>query len=507
MVLRELINLIGFEIDEAAYNEVQGRSKALFDEIESIGKEMSLKVTAPIMAAAAFAVNEFTSYKTALAIVNQTIQATGGAAGKTADELNKMSTSLEGQSLFAHDKILKDVTGTMLTFDKVTGTTFDRASKAAIDLAARWGIDLQTAALMVGKALNDPAEGLAMLTRRYVHMTKAEREHVKALVDAGRTAEAQKYVLDMVDRSVGGMAKTIRDSSSGFMIFKNKLEEVGKSFGEILQPYFKKFYDILVKVLDKIEHLSPSTKKFIMIVAGLAAAIGPILVGLGALGNLGLSTAKGLGVLLKVVTAIGAFIGAGGLVALGEVLLPLAAILGLALALYLVVNDIIDFLRGGESSIGHVLHDIDTLGTSITNWLYNVISVVQKWLNSGYTIIFKWFSDLLSSMYNSAVAWIENIVSFLLDKIKSVPLLGTWLRGVGAIFGGGQAASADVFNPRASPASSMTNKNLNVNSTIAMTVPAGTQQQQIQAVQSAAKQAVQFEWDKIFRQAYLQVQQ
>ena len=510
MVLRELINLIGFEIDEAAYSEVEGRSKALFDKIESVGKEMSIKVTAPIMAAAAFAVNEFTSYKTALAIVAQTIQSTGGAAGKTADELDKMSTSLEGQSLFAHDKILKDVTGTMLTFDKVTGSTFDRASKAAIDLAARWGIDLQSAALMVGKALNDPAEGLAMLTRRYVHMTKAEKEHIKALVDTGRTAEAQKYILDMVDRSVGGMAKTIRDSSSGFIVFRNKLMEVGTTFGEILQPYFKKFYDMLVKVLDEIENFSPATKKVIIGVAGIAAIIGPALVAFGAFGNLIISTSRGLGVFTKVFKFLAPLLTGGGLAALGGILAPLAAILALLVGIALAVEEVIVFFMGGETAIGHVLADI-------YNLMATVGDALQAWVNKAIANAIKWFKDGIAILYNMAIAWIDGVIAAIVNKIKSVPLVGTWLRGVESIFGGGAGAGAvaqpgaqaawNMLTPKTSPATGAINKNLNVDSTIAMTVPAGTQQQQIQAVKSAAEQAVKFEWDKIFRQTYLQVQQ
>ena len=542
MILREIVNLIGYEVDEAAFREVEERSKALFDGIESFGKQMSMKVTAPIMAAAAFAVNNFTEYKTALEIVKQTITSTGGAAGKTSDELDKMSTSLESHSLFAHDKILQDITGTMLTFDKVTGATFDRASQAAIDLAARWKIDLQSAALMVGKALQDPSEGLGMLTRRYVHMTKAEKDHIKALTAAGRTGEAQKYILDAIGRSTGGMAQKIRDASSGFIIFRNKLMEVGTSFGEILQPYFKKFYDMLVKVLDKIEKLSPTTKKAIVIFLGIAATIGPLLVGLGGIGTLGLMAAQGLGAIARVIPAIAGALGVTSIAALGWIALIVVAIV----ALFLIVEDFMQYIKGGDSIFGKMFAPwkelapqiIQTIGPVI-DWLkFSFESVIQilrgvvqviAWLLSGNSdMLLKGIQNLIMGVLNllngllnaiteaiialvptllkalltiftTVVMWLDNLIETMLEKIKKVPILGNIISGIGSFVNAFNAAGANIPSTPQGFAASMagagsSNRSVSVNSTIAMTVPAGTQQQQIQAVQQAAEQAVKFEF-------------
>lgn len=579
MVLRELINLIGYEIDEAAYKEVEGRSQALFNSIDKFGKEMSVKVTAPILAAAAFAVNEFTSYKTALALVAQTITGTESAAGKTADELDRMSSSLESHSLFEHNKILQDVTGTLLTFDKVTGATFDRASKGAVDLAARWKLDLQSAAIMVGKALNDPAEGLAMLTRRYVHMTKAEKDHVKALADAGRTADAQRYILDKLERSVGGAAQTVRDSSSGFIVFVNKLKEVGTTFGAILQPYFKKFYDILVNLLDRLESLSPTVKKTLLIFAALAAVIGPLAVALGAIGAIIPAIQGGLASLGSISGVLIAALGGSIATALGWVALIVAAV-GV---LFLLVEDFMTYMRGGDSIIGKFLAPWKEFGPAIIDYfrpvvefftytwnalvelvrgvvqiIYGLITGNSDMVAKGITktilgilnfvgsfiascglllmsmmpILAKLLETLLiaigkffATVYMSAVKWVTDIVQTIIDKVKSIPLLGSILGGIGAAAkavsgfgqmssGGGTLTDATGFEARArsawarpSAATSTTQKNVNVNSTIAMTVPAGTQQQQVVAVQQAAEQAVSFAFDKHLKQTLWQVAQ
>jgi len=566
MIIRELINLIGYEIDEAAYKEVEGRSKALFDSIGQFGREMSIKVTAPLTAAAAFAVNEFTNYKTALAFINQTIASTGGAAKETAADLLKLSESMSGKSLYAESDILEKVTGHLLMYDKISGKTFDGATQATVDLAARMKIDLASAARIVGRSLNDPIGGLMLLQRSQIGVTRAEIAYIEQVAKAGRIADAQRMVLDLLNRKVGGSAQVARDASSGFMLFTNKTRELAKQFGEILQPYFKQFYETLVKILDKIENMSPETKKWLLIIAGIAAAIGPIATALGGIGNMGLFTAKGIDAIAKAIKWVVLMaVPLAGL--FFEIIVPLLIIGAIVAGFVIVIQDIITWIRGGDSLLKRCFADVIRWGDAFTNWFVGVLDIVQKWINnlpskisgalspilssigvwftkvwdatlawlSGVGIsVVKWFDSLIITLYNVIPAWIDKVVSLITTKIQAIPLIGQWLRGVNALFGGGApaggagATSGTPVNPsgtttpfnmtapqfgmnmfRPSPASttSATTKNVNVNSTIAMTVPAGTQQQQITAVKQAAEQAVSFAWNNHLRATYLQVQQ
>jgi len=63
------------------------------------------------------------------------------------------------------DDNLREMTNTLLTFGSVTGDTFTKANKLALDLSVAFGKDLQSSAIMVGKALNDPLKGLTALSR------------------------------------------------------------------------------------------------------------------------------------------------------------------------------------------------------------------------------------------------------------------------------------------------------------------------------------------------------
>ena len=48
---------------------------------------------------------------------------------------------------------------------------------------------------MVGKALNDPLKGLTALSRIGVQFTAQQQEQIKAMVEVGDVAGAQKIIL------------------------------------------------------------------------------------------------------------------------------------------------------------------------------------------------------------------------------------------------------------------------------------------------------------------------
>ena len=64
---------------------------------------------------------------------------------------------------------------------------------------------------------------------------------------------------------------------------KSAMEGAAISLGEQLAPYVQKASEFLADLANKFKNLSPETKKVIVVVAGLAAALGPLLVVLGLL--------------------------------------------------------------------------------------------------------------------------------------------------------------------------------------------------------------------------------
>jgi hypothetical protein len=153
------------------------------------------------------AVREAEALETRMARLNAIITATGGVAGRTAEQLLESARALNRQTLLDTDGIMQ-AQQTLLTFRNVQGDVFDRAIVAAADMSAALGGDLNSATMQLAKALENPTEGLSALSRSGTVFTQAQKDMVAAMVEAGRTAEAQAFILSELEAQYGGAART-----------------------------------------------------------------------------------------------------------------------------------------------------------------------------------------------------------------------------------------------------------------------------------------------------------
>ncbi len=144
-------------------------------------------------------------------LVEGAIRATGGAAGFTAGELNRMASGLQELTDFGDEEILAKVTAPLLTFRQVQGEVFEQAQKAIIDMSAALGTDLQSASMQVGKALNDPIQGVAALRRVGVQLTDQQEAMVRQFMEVNDIAAAQGIILEELGNQFGGQAENLAD--------------------------------------------------------------------------------------------------------------------------------------------------------------------------------------------------------------------------------------------------------------------------------------------------------
>lgn len=138
--------------------------------------------------------------------------------------LEKMINHLETISGIDGDNI-REMTNVLLTFGNVQGDTLTKANKLALDLSVAFGKDLQSSAVMVGKALNDPIKGLTALSRIGVQFTGQQQEQIKAMIAVGDTAGAQKIIMAELARQVGGSAKAQADGIGKTSVAWGNLKE------------------------------------------------------------------------------------------------------------------------------------------------------------------------------------------------------------------------------------------------------------------------------------------
>ena len=90
--------------------------------------------------------------------------------------------------------------------------------------------------------------------------------------------------LDMVRKSTGETQKQIeagRGPAEKFTEAIVRLKNSGIKLFETIEPYLERFMNWMVKMVNWFDELSPRTKKWILIVAGIAAVLGPVLFILG----------------------------------------------------------------------------------------------------------------------------------------------------------------------------------------------------------------------------------
>jgi hypothetical protein len=186
---------------------------------------------------------------------NAAIKSTGAAAGRTIEQINGLNSSLE-KLTGIEAEVIQQGQNMLLTFTNIKGDTFDEATEAALDLSVALGKDMQAAALLVGKALNDPIAGLGALSKAGVQFTDDQKAMITQMVEVNDTAGAQAEILAELNKQFGGSAEAFGDTTAG------QLAKIANLFGELGEtvagPFMAVFKDALPVIEDVLQSFMDS---------------------------------------------------------------------------------------------------------------------------------------------------------------------------------------------------------------------------------------------------------
>lgn len=168
--------------------------------------------------------------------INQ-IASSMGMFGKNAGEVSQRLIDLaQAQALNKglDEDAIKNTQAKLLTFKELAATAgdmggmFDRATMAAMDLAAAGFGSAEGNAVALGKALNDPIQGMASLGRMGVQFTDEQKSMIESMVLAGDMAGAQALMMKELETQVGGTAEaTATNADKMSQSFANFQETLG----------------------------------------------------------------------------------------------------------------------------------------------------------------------------------------------------------------------------------------------------------------------------------------
>jgi hypothetical protein len=257
--------------------------KGLGSKLQSAGKTLTTGLTLPIVALGGAFVAAAVEAEKSQAKLESTFKSMGAAAWTTVDALNATGAELQQMTTFGDEEI-RDLQGVLLTFGNVTGEAFDGATVAALDMSAALGQDLQSSAIQLGKALNDPIKGISALTRVGVSFTEQQKEQIRVLTESGDVLGAQTVILELLEDQFDGTAEALAGTAGGKMQQAfNALGDAAESFGEVILPVLADVATSVKEFAEFLQTLDPTVRKNIILFGGLAAALGPVLLIVGSL--------------------------------------------------------------------------------------------------------------------------------------------------------------------------------------------------------------------------------
>ncbi len=166
----------------------------------------------------------------------QALEATGHAAGFTAEQLAEYNEELAKRGIFENTEYTR-AAAALAIHKQISGEIFKRTLVAAADIAAQRGGSVSGTATMLGRAIEDPARGAMMLRRLHVDINEEQRKEIKNLVAAGELTAAQAIILDAIEKSYKGANEAIAATPVGHLMqLQNELKDMREHLGKELIP-------------------------------------------------------------------------------------------------------------------------------------------------------------------------------------------------------------------------------------------------------------------------------
>lgn len=425
---------LGNQIKTDTENEVGGADFSGAGKI--IGAAIAVGIGAAMVGIAAIVktgIDESLDASKGIAQLQAGIESTGNAAGVSVKGMTDLATSIQNMSGQTDDSIVK-AESLLQTFTNIRNEgpnkIFDDATLAAANMAAKMGGDASDQAIRLGKALNDPTNGMTALRKVGVAFTEDQAAQVTALQASGDMMGAQKIILGELNKEFGGSAEAAGKSLPGQLeILKRHFEDMSQGLVEQFMPTLSHIVDFLGDLLDGFTSVSKyvgANMNWIGPLAGTLVALGVAIYGVGiamqveAAGGLAAYVAASFPAIASTWAFTTALL-ANPItwIVLGVVAL-IGAIILLAMNWDVVVKWITDVWGGFVTWITDVFNNM-VLGFQIIG------DAISKWWNDLWSGIVNWFTDMFTAYITTVFAIFNGLLSFFTDIGRNI---SNWWNGM-----------------------------------------------------------------------------
>ena len=277
--------------------------------------------------------------------------------------------------------------------------------------------------------LNTSMEGMTSEEKANIISTifnKTDLSSVNALL--ANTGDTWDNLQNSITNSAGAaqqMADTQLDNLQGQLtILKSALEGLAISFGELLMPAIKNIVGAVQKFVDWLNSMDEGTKKVIVTIALVVAAVGPVLIIIGkiisAVGTIMTVVPKLAGV-INVVK--GAFAALNTTMLANPIFLIIAAITALVAAFIYLWNNCdgfrqfwIDLWENIKSIVSTAIEGIKTFLTTAMETIKNIFSTAWEAIKTAIQTVLTAIQTVITTVWTA----IQTAITTVINTIKTV---------------------------------------------------------------------------------------
>lgn len=449
--LKRSLDAAGSKLD--SFSE---RTKQVGQKLMTVGAGLTAGVTLPIVAMGGLAVKAFAEAEQAQAQLEASLKSTGATAWTSADQIDTLASSMQDKLAIDGD-LVKSGASVLLTFTNVQNKVgqgndiFNRATLTAADMAAKLGTDLPAANMLLGKALNDPITGMTALRRAGVQLSEAQQKQVKDFMAVGDVASAQKVLLGELETQFGGSAEAAANTAAGGMEkLRLKFEDIQESIGERLVPWLEKLGGWLERGMQWWDSLGERGQTIVLVMAAVAAAIGPVVTVIGALVTAIGAIATPVGLVVAAIVALVAGLvylyktndgfraWVDGIVAVLREKLQVAfeyiqtvVIPALADAFEWIKANVLPAVRQAFEDLQPAIEQIGAAFGDLWEFIKVAVPATGKIIADvahGIAAVFEWLAPVISVVWDTIVSQIEAAIAIVRAVIQTVTaaIRGDW---------------------------------------------------------------------------------
>lgn len=388
------------KIGNANLQALSAQLKDIGNKMASVGKSMTTKVTAPIVAGYTVAAKYASDYE-------ENLNKLDVAFGSNSEAVKEWAENARTE--FGLSKVqATDAASAFGALGKGIGLSESAAADMSTTLAGlsadlgsyfNVGVDESAKALegiFTGESEALKKFGVVMTDTNLQKFAEDQGLVWKEMDQTQKTMLRYQYVLDKTKDAQGDFSRTSDGTANSTKIFQASIQDLGTAIGTNLLPIITPVIQKITELINKFNELSPRTQKIVTIVGLVVAAIGPLLVIVGTLIS---SIGAIIGAAPAIVAAMGTFI-----TGVAPVIAIIGALIAIGVLLYKNWDKIKAKAIAFKNAVVKTFNDFKSKVVSTFNSIRDaIVKPIQTAFNKAKAIIDKikgWFPIKIGNLFS-----------------------------------------------------------------------------------------------------------